>query len=138
MAGKTERTIRTFEDMEVWIVCRELRRELSDLARTFPAEERYRLSDQLVRAARSVTANIAEGYGRFHYQENIQFVRQARGSLFEVIDHLTVACDTGYVDKEKFQGFRDRTIRAILIVNGFIRYLTNARSSPAERFTNND
>jgi four helix bundle protein len=102
MAGKTERTIRTFEDMEVWTVCRELRVELSDLARTFPSEERYRLSDQLIRAARSVTANIAEGYGRFHYQENIQFVRQARGSLFEVIDHLTVACDAGYVAKKRF------------------------------------
>jgi len=127
MAGETERTIRTFEDMEVWIVCRELRKDLSDLARTFPAAERYRLSDQLIRAARSVTANIAEGYGRFHYQENIQFVRHARGSLFEVIDHLTVAYDAGYVDKEKSQGFRERTIRAILIINGFIRYLTYAK-----------
>jgi four helix bundle protein len=128
MADRADRTIRTFEDMEVWTVCRELRKELSDLARTFPGEERYRLSDQLIRAARSVTANIAEGYGRFHYQENIQFVRQARGSLFEVIDHLTVACDAGYVDKLRFEGFRDRTIRAILIVNGFIRYLTRARA----------
>jgi four helix bundle protein len=96
MADRFDRAIRTFEDLEVWTVCRELRKELSELARTFPLEERYRLSDQLIRAARSVTANIAEGYGRFHYQENIQFVRQARGSLFEVIDHLIVACDTVY------------------------------------------
>ena len=93
MAGETERTIRTFEDMEVWIVCRELRKDLSDLARTFPAAERYRLSDQLIRAVRSVTANIAEGYGRFHYQENIQYCRQSRGSLYESIDHLTVCLD---------------------------------------------
>jgi four helix bundle protein len=95
MADKTERTVRTFEDLEVWTVCRDLRKEISDLTRTFPPEERYRLSDQLIRAARSVTANIAEGYGRFHYQENIQFVRHARGSLFEVIDHLTVGFDAG-------------------------------------------
>jgi len=128
MAGQTERTIRTFEDMEVWTVCRELRRALSDLAKTFPANERYRLADQLIRAARSVTANIAEGYGRFHYQENIQFVRQARGSLFEVIDHLTAAYDAGYMDAEVFQKFRSECLRAISLVNGFIRYLAKARA----------
>src|SRR5439155_15033675 len=128
MADKQELAIKTFEDLEVWKVCRELRRELSDLAKQFPNEERFRLADQLIRAARSVTANIAEGYGRFHYQENIQFVRQARGSLFEMIDHLTVAYDTGYVDAEVFQKFRSECLRAISLVNGFIRYLAKARA----------
>jgi four helix bundle protein len=128
MAGNSERTIRTFEDMEVWTVCRELRRGLSDLTKTFPANERYRLADQLIRAARSVTANIAEGYGRFHYQENIQFMRQARGSLFEVLDHLTVAYDAGYLDDQTFQTYRDQTLRAVRIVNGLLRYLTGAKT----------
>ena len=128
MAERPERAVRTFEDLEVWKVCRELRKQLSDAAKSFPNDERYRLADQLIRAARSVTANIAEGYGRFHYQENIQFVRQARGSLFEMIDHLTVAYDTGYVDAEVFQKFRSECLRAISLVNGFIRYLAKARA----------
>ena len=49
--------------------------------------------DQLIRATRSITANIAEGHGRYHFQENIQFCRQARGSLTETLDHLICAQD---------------------------------------------
>jgi four helix bundle protein len=73
---------------------------LSQLAKRLPKEEKYRLSDQIIRASRSVTANIAEGFGRFHHQENIQFCRQARGSLMELIDHLSVTLDENYITKE--------------------------------------
>jgi four helix bundle protein len=90
--------MKSFKDLEAWKKARELRKEISALSKTFPIEEKYKLSDQIVRAARSVTANIAEGYGRFHYQENIQFCRIARGSLTEVQYHLTVALDEGYID----------------------------------------
>jgi four helix bundle protein len=93
----------TFETLEVWIKSRELRNMISKLAKSFPSEEKYRLADQMIRASRSVTANIAEGYGRFHYQENIQYNRQARGSLYELIDHLYVALDEKYVDEEDFK-----------------------------------
>ena len=55
------------EDLNVWIKCRELKNKLTKLAREFPSEEKYRLTDQLIRASRSVTNNIAEGYGRFHF-----------------------------------------------------------------------
>lgn len=61
------REIKTFEDLDVWKFCRELRNKLVKLARRLPAEEKFRLADQIIRAARSVTNNLAEGYGRFHY-----------------------------------------------------------------------
>ena len=70
-----------FRDLEVWKKCKELRQKNWELCKQFPKEEKFRLSDQMIRASRSATACIAEGYGRFHYQENIQFCRQARGSL---------------------------------------------------------
>jgi four helix bundle protein len=57
----------TLEDLEVWKLSRKLRIELVELARRLPSEEKYRLTDQLIRAARSITNNIAEGYGRFHF-----------------------------------------------------------------------
>ncbi len=91
----------TFETLEVWIKSREMRNRISKLTKDFLSEEKYRLTDQMIRAPRSVTANIAEGYGRYHYQENIQFCRQARGSLFELVDHLTVALDEKYLDEER-------------------------------------
>ena len=72
-----------FRDLKVWRRCEEIRIEVWELCRQFPAEEKYRLSDQMIRSSRSACALIAEGYGRYHYQENIQFCRQARGSLYE-------------------------------------------------------
>jgi four helix bundle protein len=132
-------TIRTFEDLDVWKVCRDLRIQVSAIARTFPKEEQYRLRDQLLRASRSVTANLAEGYGRFHYAENIQFARQARGSLYEVIDHLTVAQEEKLISDEYFTSMREGVLRAISVVNGFIRYLSKARTaSHGSRLTSND
>ena len=65
-----------FEDLEVWKECRELRLRLSEIVKTFPNDEKYRLTDQVIRASRSVTANIAEGHGRFHFQENISEKRK--------------------------------------------------------------
>ena len=128
-AEEKQSTIRTFEDLDVWKVCRDLRMQVSAIARTFPKEEQYRLRDQLVRASRSVTANLAEGYGRFHYAENIQFARQARGSLYEVMDHLTVAQEEELIADESFTSMREGVLRAISVVNGFIRYLSKARTS---------
>ena len=82
-----------FEELDVWKECRKLRKEISKLVKLFPIEEKFKLVDQIVRSSRSTTANIAEGHGRFHYQENIQFCRQARGSLNETLDHLICAFD---------------------------------------------
>jgi four helix bundle protein len=58
-----------------------------------PEAEKYNLTNQIIRSSRSVTANIAEGFGRYHFQENIQFCRQARGSLVETLDHLYCCLD---------------------------------------------
>ena len=82
-----------------------LRNEISELVKDFPKEEKFRLTDQMTRSSRSVTANIAEGHGRFHFQENIQYCRQARGSLIETFNHLTVALDDGYLKIDDFNKF---------------------------------
>ncbi len=102
---------------------------MATLVSTLPKEEKYRLADQLLRASRSVTANLAEGYGRFHYAENVQFARQARGSLYEILDHLSVACDEGFIASETFEKKREDVLRAVSVVNGVIRYLTKAKTN---------
>ncbi len=117
----------TFEDLEIWRLARNFRKGISAMVRTFPVDEKYRLTDQLIRASRSVTANIAEGYGRFHYQENIQFCRQSRGSLFEIVDHLTVALDQGYITDDAFQIMREDVFAIVRKVNGYISYLENRK-----------
>ena len=84
----TATTVRDFTDLDTWRLARELRKFIYELTARFPAEERFALTQQIRRAAVSVTANIAEGFGRYSYQENLQFCRQARGSAYEVRDHL--------------------------------------------------
>jgi len=84
-----------FRDLDVWKRGKELRIFVFNLVKNFPEEERYRLSDQMIRASRSITANIAEGYGRYHFQDNIRFCRQSRGSIYELLDHVEVALECG-------------------------------------------
>src|SRR4051812_12302243 len=68
------------------------------LLKQIPPEEKYALGNQMRRAALSVTNNIAEGHGRWHYQENIQFCRISRGSVDELIDDFNTCLDEGYGD----------------------------------------
>ncbi len=65
--------MKSFEELNCWKKAASLRRKISILVKTFPREEKYRLVDQMIRSSRSAPAQIAEGFGRFHFQENIQF-----------------------------------------------------------------
>ncbi len=119
----------SFEDLEAWKSARTLRVAISKTAKTFPLEEKYRLIDQILRSSRSTTANIAEGFGRFHYQENIQFCRQGRGSLSETLDHLICAFDEGYITMEIMGTYRIIINNCLRILNGYIAYLVKAKST---------
>jgi len=129
MESVVDRKIKTFEDLEVWQFCRTLRIKLTKLAKRLPIEEKFLLTNQMIRAARSITNNIAEGYGRYHYQENIQYCRQSRGSLYESIDHLTVCLDDTYIDSKEFEALRKDCLRGIQLVNGYIRFLERQRDA---------
>jgi four helix bundle protein len=101
---------------------------VSKLVNTLPPEEKYRLVDQLIRSSRSVTANIAEGHGRFHYQENIQFCRQARGSLNEVFDHSITALDEEYINTSQLEGYREIFNQSLKLLNGYILFLKKKKT----------
>ena len=99
--------MKSFEELDCWKKAAALRRRLSALSKAFPAEEKFRLTDQLLRASRSVTANLAEGFGRFHHQEYIQYCRQSRGSLYEIIDHLIVAREENFISEKELNEIRN-------------------------------
>ncbi len=117
----------SFEELEVWKECRQLKIYISKLSKTFPSDEKYRLTDQIIRSSRSVTANIAEGFGRFHFQENIQYCRQARGSLFETLEHIYTAFDENYVDDKVVSEFKGLFEKCLKLLNGYIAYLLKAK-----------
>lgn len=119
---------KSFEELACWKEARELRLFIKDSIITkMPSSEKFALIDQIRRSSRSVGNNIAEGYGRFHYQENIQFCRMARGSLFETLDHGIIALDEGYISEENLNELRILHNKTLLILNGYIKYLKNQK-----------
>jgi four helix bundle protein len=84
------------DDFELYKIAREFRKRAYRLLKQLPNEEKYALSIQMRRAAISVTNNIAEGHGRWYYQENIRFCEISRGSLDELIDDFNVCEDEAY------------------------------------------
>lgn len=123
-------SIRSFTDLDSYKACRLLRKNIAQLVKeAFPKEEKYRLSDQIIRSSRSITTCIAEGYGRFHYQENVQFCRMARGSLQETLEHLITAYDEGYISTETLKSFKTQIDACITYLNGYIAYLLKAQKS---------
>lgn len=120
--GDDYKGVKDFRDLEVWQHCRALRKDVESLCRQLPREELWRLGDQMIRAARSVTANLAEGFGRYHYQESIQHMRVARGSLYELLDHLVVAVDNNYLGTDALHQYEQRIESGLKLLNGYVRY----------------
>jgi len=85
-----------FEDLELYRAARSYRKSIYSLIESLPVDERFALAQQMRRAAVSLTNNIAEGYGRYNWQETIQFIRQSRGSLMELVNDLNICEDQSY------------------------------------------
>ena len=127
-----EQKIRSFEDLECWKLGRDIRRAISSLTKKFPKEEAYGLTQHLKKTARSITNNIAEGYGRFYFQENIQFCRISRGSAYESLDQLLEANDEKYITKNELQETRDLINNFLRVLDGYINYLKRANTNKQE------
>ena len=127
----SETRIRTFEDLECWKACRKLRLFIArEVVPSLPKAEQFRLGDQLLRSARSSTANIAEGYGRFHYLDNAKFCSNSRGSCWEVLDHLITAHDEIFIQSDMLSKGRELVNIAVKLINGYMNYLKKAAKEP--------
>ena len=113
----------SFTDLDAWKKARVLRNSIAELTKSFPVDEKYRLSDQIIRSSRSVGNNIAEGHGRFHYADAAKFLINARGSTAETIDHLVVALDNNFIDEKIFESFKENCEECMKLINGYINYL---------------
>ncbi len=115
--------VKNFEDLTCWQKARELRKKLYQLANALPKYEQYKLASQIRAASVSVTANIAEGFGRFNYQEKIYFARVSRGSIFELQDHLYACLDGKYINEEDFNKLYSHCVDVAKSINGYISYI---------------
>src|SRR5688572_22789064 len=119
-----------FTTLEAWKKARLMRLFVyNDIIPRLPGEEKYNLGIQMRRASVSATANISEGYGRFHYIEGIQFYRIALGSLCELKDHLICCRDIKCIDDSHFEKGIDLIEQAKVTLNGFIKFVEAKRQT---------
>jgi len=111
------------DDFELYQLAREFRKKVYKLIKQLPPGERYSLDPQMRKAIISVTNNISEGHGRWHYQENIQFCRIARGSVEEIIDDINVCIDESYGERSHNMILKKDGYNLIKKINGYIAYL---------------
>ena len=128
LKGENAETFRTFEDLEVYKKARELRERMYAVARRLPDFEKYELSRQIRRASVSLTNNIAEGHGRYHYLDEIKFELQARGSLAELVDDLNVCEDEHYLSPSDVADLKEQAREVQRLINGYIRFLRSRKS----------
>ena len=121
-------TFKTFENLEAYIVAREFRKEMYAVARKLPDAEKFGLASQIRRAAVSLTNNIAEGHGRYHYLDQIKFMLQARGSLEELIDDLNVCTDEKYLLTAEVEKLKQDGWRVSQLLGGYIRFLRKCKA----------
>lgn len=123
-------TYNHFYDLPVYKAYRDFRKKISLIVNNkIPKTEEFRLKSQTLNSSRSITANIAEGFGRFHYQENIQFCRQARGSLTETMEHLITAFDDGFIEEVLLKDLNNDYQLCLKELNLYIKYLKNAKQN---------
>ncbi|MBC8336026.1 MAG: four helix bundle protein [Anaerolineales bacterium] len=99
---------------------------------TLPKDEKWSLTQQIRRSSQSIPANIAEGHGRFYFQENVRFCYIARGSLEEVLSQLDYAFKVNYLPKELYQQFTDEGEKLNRLINGYIAFLKKSKRGANE------
>ena len=117
-----------FEGLAVWQRARELMIAMhQDLVPLLPPEEKWDLAQQVRRSSKTVLANIAEGYGRYYFQDNVRFCYLARGSLDETASHLRTALDLGYIPQEMHDRLRGLADEVRRMLSGHIAFLKRRR-----------
>ena len=113
-----------FKELKVWKAGLELAKIIFAISRSFPAEEKYVLTSQILRAAISVPSNIAEGCGRKSEKEFNQFLNIALGSSFELETQVIIAMEFNYITKEKSEHICSQVIEVQKMIYGLQKSLS--------------
>ena len=118
----------SFEELVVWQKARLLKNEIFQLVKTFPSEEKYKLTDQIIRSSRSINSQIAEGHGRRTNPDRLRFCVISRGSLSGTLNHLIDAFDCNYITAEVLTNIRGKITEVEKLLNGYINFLEKKSS----------
>ena len=117
----------SFEDLEVYKVAGDFRILMYGVAKTLPDIEKFGLAGKIGRAAMSLTNNLAEGHGRFHFPDQIKFTLISRGSLEELIDDLNICFDENYLSPVQVEQLKIKGWHLLKLTNGYLRYLRDRK-----------
>jgi four helix bundle protein len=124
---------RGYKDLECYKQGRELRMFVSSIAKKFPSHEKFLLTAQILDSSRSVTANVAEGYGRYTYTDTRNFFIIARGSVTETMEHLSTAFDENYISEPGLKTGEEKCELVFRLINGYISYLDKQKNQNKKR-----
>lgn len=122
---------RQYTELDVWTKSRSLANRIYELTKGFPKEEMFGLMSQMRRAAVAVPSNIAEGCGRQHSKDAIQFFFVARGSLYELETQLYIASDQIYIASDKTAECLEEITKCKQLINGFVTYYKSLKTRPS-------
>jgi four helix bundle protein len=121
------------EKLDVWCKARDFAvRVNKEVLHLLPAEEKWSLSQQIRRSSQSIPANIAEGHGRFYFQDNVRFCYIARGSLEETLSHVVYAHKVGYISEALYKALAVDGENLNRLVNGYIGFLKKSKQGANE------
>jgi four helix bundle protein len=123
---------KAYTDLDVWLRSRSLAILIYALTKNFPKDELFGLTNQMRRAAVSVPSNIAEGCGRQHVNEAIQFFYIARGSLYELETQLYISFDQNFISEPELKNTLEEVTACKQLLHGFINYYRSLRESKSE------
>ncbi len=126
--NKTKKSIRSFTQLNAWKEAHRLVLMVYRIVDSFPKKERYRLEDQIIRAAISISSNIAEGFTRRGKREKIQFYLISKASLTELQNQLLIARDVGYISSAEFDKIAEQTVTSQKLLSGLLRGVKNLRT----------
>lgn len=123
---------RDFRQLVAWQLARQLKVLAEEICnRPGPARD-FKYRDQLRDSAASGPRNIAEGFGRFRHKEFAQFVRIAKASEVEVLNHFVDGVDRGYILQQELPPLEHATRKALKAAIGLIRHLETTPDPPFE------
>jgi len=122
--------IKSFTDLIAWQESHKLVLMIYKVTKLFPREETFSLTDQIKRAAVSISSNIAEGFSRRTTQDKMHFFHQALGSLTELQDQILIARDVKYVGNALFLEIANQTVSVSKLINSLLKYLNTSVKIP--------
>lgn len=126
-------SIKSLDSLEAWRKSKEFSlRIYREALSLLPPEEKWNLNQQLRRSSLSIPANVAEGYGRFYYQDNVRFCYIARGSLEETLSHLVMCYELKYIPKTLFDSLGEDGEKLTQLINGYVGYLKRSKQGHNE------